>query len=107
MAFIRVLESLCSQTKKSNLDEHLSHPLDLLRRKLRPERGWHLLRKVQSVGEIELRGRERAPDSGLGPRLGPASWRTSPAAPHPSYTASPAGPETGKKALVPGPQHGI
>lgn len=52
----------------------MSHCLDLQRRKLRPERGWNLLREVQSVGEIEFRGRERGPDSGPGPRLGPASW---------------------------------
>ena len=41
------------KTKSPNLGEHLSHPLDLQRSKLRPGRGWYSLREVQSIGEME------------------------------------------------------
>lgn len=71
----------------------MSYPLDLQRRTLRPEKGWDLLTEVQSVGEIELREKERGPDS----------WHMFLATPHPSCTVSPAGPKAGEGAQVPGP----
>lgn len=86
------------QTKNPNLGEHLSHPFDLQRRKLKPERGWGLLRKVQSAGE-ELREKGKGPDSGPRPQAQPSLWCKSPSAPRPYCTVSPAGPEAGDLSL--------
>lgn len=55
MDFIRFSKFYDPKIKNSNRGKHLSHPFDLQRKKLRPERGWDLPREVQSVGGTELR----------------------------------------------------
>lgn len=105
----QILEKVCDpQTKNPNLGEHLSHPLELQRRKLRPERDWDLLRSSSQLVKWNpgLRERERALDSGPGPQAQPCLLtngpnRTSLCALYLHW------PEAGEGALVPGPQHGL
>lgn len=76
MTFLRFSKKVYDpQTKNPILGEHLSYPFDLQRRKLKPERGWDLLRKVQSVGEdLRAQGeRGRILTQALGPRRSPPS----------------------------------
>lgn len=70
----QILKKVCDpQTKNPNLGEHLSHPLELQRRKLRPERDWDLLMRSSQLVKWNpgLRERERALDSGPGPQAQP------------------------------------